>query len=112
MLRMLVLLQGLKAPDRSVKAWQRALDTLPNENLTLGELKQWEQSTAGLRAAKGQLAQGETPEFVAWKSGEGKRPWDLAQEMRLQLDLSTLDGRCSSVSWFFLLLWMDMRMCA
>jgi hypothetical protein len=90
--------QGLKEPNRSVKAWQRALDTLPNESLVPGELKQREQYAAELMAAKGRLAQWENPRVVVWKSGEGKMPWDLAQEVRSQLDVSTPDGIRSSMS--------------
>jgi hypothetical protein len=90
-------LQGLKEPNRSVKAWQQALDTLPKENLTPGELKQREQYDERLMTAKRWLSNWVTPEVV-WKSGEGKMPWDLAQEVCSQLDLSTLDSIRSSVS--------------
>jgi hypothetical protein len=95
------LLQGLKEPGRSVKAWQRALDTLPKENLTAGELKQREQYTAALNAAKGRVAKPETPDVLVWEGGKGKMPWDLAQKERVHLDLSSLEGRSSSVSTVF-----------
>ena len=78
------------------------MDTLPKEDLTPGVLKQREQFAAGLKNAKKQLAKPEVPTVMVVKSAAGKLPWELAQNERAKLDLSTMEGRRSSVSNSFL----------
>jgi hypothetical protein len=77
------------------------VDTLPKEDLTPAALKQREQYAAGLNNAKKQLAKPEKPDVVVIESAAGKMPWELAQKERAKLDLSTMEGRRSSVSTFF-----------
>jgi hypothetical protein len=77
------------------------VDTLPKEDLAPAALKQREQYATGLENAKKQLAKPKMPAAVIMKSEAGKMPWDMAQQERAKLDLSTLEGRRSSVSTFF-----------
>ena len=96
--RRLIPRQGLKEARLSVEAWQRALDTLPKENLTPSAMKQREQYIAGLAAAKRRLSRVDEPEVIVVEQAKGKMPWDLAQKERVTLDLSSVEGRRSSVS--------------
>ncbi|KDQ59303.1 hypothetical protein JAAARDRAFT_34037 [Jaapia argillacea MUCL 33604] len=75
-------LDGISRP--SADHWQRALSTLPIENLTAAEMKQKEQYEAGLEAAKKRAPHSESS-FIHVPNAQGKLPWDRALAMEAEL---------------------------
>jgi hypothetical protein len=65
----------------SVHEWQRALDTLPKENLTPGELKQREQYQHGLKNAKAVEAAAQATHVGINVRAGTEMPWDVAGRM-------------------------------
>jgi hypothetical protein len=90
--------------DRSVQAWQRAINTLPKENLTPPKLKQKEQYEDGLKAAL--LAQSKADSrsrAFQIPNSSHKFPWTIAVEMRPELERARELMFSSSVSFKYLL---------
>jgi hypothetical protein len=86
------LIQALNEGMWSVHAWQKALDSLPKENLSPGEIKQKEQYQAGLKAAS-------EPRVINISGGAGSMPWDCAKAMKPDLILRGQEMATSSVSF-------------
>jgi hypothetical protein len=88
-----------------VKAWQRAINTLPKENLTPTELKQKEQYEDGLKAAllAKRKAKDEPLQTIHVPKGSHKFPWTIAVEMRPELERAKELMMSSSVSFKYLL---------
>jgi hypothetical protein len=88
-----------------VKAWQRAVNTLPKENLTHTELKQKEQYEDGLKAAllAKRKAKDESLHTIQVPKGSHKLPWTIAVEMRPELERAKELMYSSSVSIKYLL---------
>ena len=59
-------------------AWQKALDTLPKQNLSPSELKQKVQYEAGLKAAS-------EPRVITFSGSAGNMPWDCAKALKPEL---------------------------
>ena len=74
----------------SLEAWQKALDSLPKDNLTPAELKQKEQYKAGLNAAK-------TPHLIRHSAIEGRPPWECARAIKPELCERKMEMATSSV---------------
>ncbi|KII91505.1 hypothetical protein PLICRDRAFT_51648 [Plicaturopsis crispa FD-325 SS-3] len=74
--------------SQSAKSWQKALDCLPSDNLSPGELRQKEEFTAGLRSAQARGAAFDAQEFkgVVLTGEQGSHPWDVAKTMRPELE--------------------------
>jgi stress-induced-phosphoprotein 1 len=70
--------QALNEGTWSVHAWQKALDSLPKENLSPGELKQKDQYEAGLKAAS-------EPQVIKFSKGAGSMPWECARAIKPEL---------------------------
>src|ERR1700691_5387385 len=86
------LIQALNEGMWSVHAWQKALDSLPKENLSPGEIKQKEQYQAGLKAAS-------EPRVINISGGARSMPWDCAKAMKPDLILRGQEMATSSVSF-------------
>ena len=83
--------QALNEGAWSVDAWQKALDSLPKENLSPGELKQKEQYEAGIKAAR-------EPRVIQISGAAGRMPWDYAKAMKPELINRKHEMAASSVS--------------
>ncbi|KAJ3891677.1 hypothetical protein GG344DRAFT_46856 [Lentinula edodes] len=79
---------ALREPHRSIEAWQKALNTLPKENLTSAQLSQKSEYTKGLASAKQSLKNLEASigqDALRINSYEVDPPWICAQKMIPQL---------------------------
>jgi hypothetical protein len=85
--------QALTVGDKSpsVDAWQKALDLVSKENLSPAELKQKQQYTASLTAAK-------RPRIIRMSNAAGKMPWDCAKAIKPELLARKEETVASSVS--------------
>ncbi|KIJ67014.1 hypothetical protein HYDPIDRAFT_26424 [Hydnomerulius pinastri MD-312] len=72
----------------SVEAWEKALNALPKANLSGAEIKQKEQYTASLKAAKQRVEEAsQTPAKVVYCNYlTEKFPWQMASEMMPELE--------------------------
>jgi len=73
------------------EAWQKALESLPKENLSPAECKQKEQYEAGLKAAR-------EPRVITISGGAGSMPWDCAKAIKPELINRRHEMISSSVS--------------
>ncbi|KAI0067196.1 TPR-like protein [Artomyces pyxidatus] len=98
---------------QAITSWKSALDVLPKENLTAGELQQKKAYQAGLEGSERlQRATNEQPSTGRRVPGIGltanllgkKRPWDAANEKILSLLFA---GRRDSSCLLFDLLWQE-----
>jgi hypothetical protein len=73
-----------------VKAWKRAVETLPKENVTPAELKQREQYEDSLKTALLAKSKAENTPVRGRpiKANEHKFPWQVAYEMQRELEAS------------------------
>ncbi|KAL1738541.1 hypothetical protein HDZ31DRAFT_13725, partial [Schizophyllum fasciatum] len=65
----------------STDAWQKALDSLPRENLNASEQKQKEQYAAGLEAAQAIINKPPQPAPVVYMRLTDEHPWVVAQRL-------------------------------
>lgn len=90
--------------ENSVGNWQRALQTLPVENLTSAELKQKEEWSKDMMTVKRKiqrLQQTPVPQQVAMPQNE--TPWKRAKAIESELLRQGPEGMQSSVSNFDIL---------
>jgi hypothetical protein len=81
----------------AIKAWQKALDTLPNDNLTPSELKQREQYEAGLTASKRKTDENILARVITIPATSGQHPWQVAKAMEPELQRRGIELATSSV---------------
>ncbi|KAG2128642.1 uncharacterized protein EDB93DRAFT_1184074 [Suillus bovinus] len=84
--------------ERSAKAWQKALDTLPKTNLTPAEKRQKDQYKAGLDAAQTRGKTIKDPCLARMNAADGKFPWQIATEMLPELRQAGPE-KLSSSAW-------------
>lgn len=103
-LRFIINTQALYDISDAIKAWQKALDTLPKDNLTPAQLKQREQYETGLKAAK-LKAEPDTPSrVITIPATSGQHPWQVAKAMEPELQTQGINLVRSSVCRVRLLL--------
>ncbi len=101
----LITLQALREYLPSSLAWQRALDTLPTENLTPTQEQQREEYQKRLYESTDRLhhkASGgdRSMDTRYYRDGDGQQPWEVAREMIPALEAS--GNTSSSVRSMFL----------
>ena len=90
--------------DHSIEHFQRALQTLPVENLSPAELKQrddWTKDVSNVKRKRDRLLQTPTPQQVSMS--ENETPWKRAKAMESELRRLGIERADSSVSRFIVL---------
>jgi hypothetical protein len=91
--------QALNGIGDAIDAWQKAIDTLPKDNLSPVEIKQKEQYQTGWKAAmaRKQELENKRPPVITLKEYAGKAPWDKAKAMMPELERKGVAMAHSSV---------------
>jgi tetratricopeptide (TPR) repeat protein len=74
-------LTKLRLYEESAKAWNKAIESLPLENLNPTETQQLKTYKEGLWAAESGLKEKTDPSHTIIKAKEGKMPWEKAAKM-------------------------------
>jgi hypothetical protein len=82
---------------KAIEAWQKALDTLPKDNLTPAQLKQLEQYKTGLKDATQKSESTAPPPVIVLPATSGQHPWQIAKAMESELQSKGMELVQSSV---------------
>jgi len=92
--------QALADWEKSASAWQKALDALPQTNLSPAEKQQKNQYTTSLRAVKARIEAAIADPFVpmTFNEKDGKFPWQVAAEMLPELRKTATSSNIQNLS--------------